>query len=68
MISVDDRGQMVLPKEIREKARISAGDKLAVVSWERGGEVCCISLIKVEDLTEMVKSTLAPVMQEVLKE
>lgn len=68
VISVDDRGQMVLPKEIREKARISAGDKLAVVSWERGGEVCCISLIKVEDLTEMAKSTLAPVMQEVLKE
>ena len=30
LISVDDRGQMVLPKEIRDKANILPGDKLAV--------------------------------------
>ena len=66
VVSVDDRGQMVLPKELRDKAKISAGDKLAVVSWEKDGEVCCISLIKVEELTEMVKGMLGPVMKEVL--
>lgn len=66
VISVDDRGQMVLPKEIREKAKISAGDKLAVVIFEKEGEVCCISLIKVEYLTDMVKDMLGPVMKEVL--
>jgi antitoxin PrlF len=32
MVSVDERGQMVLPKDLREKANIKAGDKLAVVS------------------------------------
>jgi antitoxin PrlF len=41
VISIDERGQMVLPKEIREKAKIEAGDKLAVVSWEKDGKVCC---------------------------
>jgi len=66
VISVDDRGQMVLPKEIRDKANIRAGDKLAVISWEKDGEVCCISLIKAEDFTEMVKGLLGPIMKEVV--
>jgi antitoxin PrlF len=67
VVSVDDRGQMVLPKEIRDKARIRAGDKLAVVSWEKDGEVCCIALIKIELLAEMVKDILGPVMKDILK-
>ena len=33
LLSVDDRGQMVLPKDLRQKAGINPGDKLAVVSW-----------------------------------
>ncbi len=66
LIGVDERGQMVLPKEVREKAGIRAGDKLAVVSMERNGAVCCIALIKVEDLTEMVRERLGPVMKEIL--
>ena len=66
LVSVDERGQMVLPKETRDKANIRAGDKLAVVSWEKDGQVCYISLIKVEDLTEMVKGVLGPVMKDIL--
>jgi len=66
VISVDDRGQMVLPKEIRDKANIRAGDKLAVISWEKDGKTCCISLIKAEELTVMVKDMLGPVMKEML--
>jgi AbrB family looped-hinge helix DNA binding protein len=64
VVSIDDRGQMVLPKEIRDEANIHAGDKLAVMSWEKDGKVCCISLIKVEDFTEMVKDLLGPIMKE----
>ena len=66
IISVDERGQMVLPKELREKAKIGAGDKLAVTSWEKDGEVCCITLMKVEDLVEMVKGQLGPIIKEIL--
>ena len=65
IISVDERGQMVLPKVIREKAKIRAGDKLAVVSLKRDGEICCLSLIKVEELEGMVKSMLGPVVSDV---
>lgn len=65
---IDDRGQMVLPKEIREKAKIRAGDKLAVLSMEKNGEVCCISLIKVKDLAGKVKDLLGPLMEDILAE
>ena len=68
LVSVDERGQMVLPKEIRDKAKIRAGDKLAVITWEQGGAVYCISLIRIEDITEMVKSMLGPAMKEVLQD
>jgi AbrB family looped-hinge helix DNA binding protein len=57
---------MVLPKELRDKANIKAGDKLAVVSWEKDGEVCCISLIKADYLAEKVKEFLGPVMRAVV--
>jgi AbrB family looped-hinge helix DNA binding protein len=66
IITVDERGQMVLPKELREKAGIKAGDKLAVTSWEKDGEVCCIALIKAGSLERMVKGMLSPVMKEML--
>lgn len=65
VVSVDERGQMVLPKDIREKAGIKAGDKLAIVTMRQGGEVCCLSMIKVEALAEMVKGMLGPVMKEI---
>jgi antitoxin PrlF len=64
VVSVDDRGQMVLPKDIREKAQINTGDKLALISWERNGSVCCLALMKVENLSGMVKDVLGPLMHE----
>ena len=66
VVSIDGRGQMVLPKELRDKAKIGAGDKLAVISWEKGGELCCIALIKAENFTEMVKGQIGPMMKEVV--
>ena len=54
IITVDQRGQMVLPKETRAKAGIRAGEKLALVGWRKGGRVCCLSLIKVEEMAETV--------------
>ena len=48
LVSVDERGQMILPKEIRERAGIKAGDKLALVAWEKDGAICCLTLIKAD--------------------
>ena len=68
VVSVDDRGQMVLPKELRVKADIKSGDKLAVITMEKDGKICCLSLIKVNEMEQMVKDMLGPVMNEILKE
>lgn len=67
LVTVDDRGQMVLPKDLRDRAGIMGGDKLAVVGWEKGGKVCCLSLIRVEELSSMVKGLLGPMMEDLLR-
>ena len=54
VITIDERGQMVLPKETRTKAGISAGDKLALVGRRKADRLCCLSLVKVEEMAEML--------------
>ena len=66
VVTVDERGQMVLPKEIRQRAGIRPGEKLALVTWDRGEDLCCISLVKVSHLTGMVQSFLGPMMTDML--
>jgi AbrB family looped-hinge helix DNA binding protein len=65
VVSIDERGQMVLPKEIREKSKICPGDKLVVVSIEKDGKFCCLSLIKAQDFEGMVKDLLSPMMSDI---
>jgi len=65
IVGIDERGQMVLPKELREKAKLRAGDKLAIVSWDKGGEICCLYLIKTDYLAESVRGFLGPMLKEV---
>jgi antitoxin PrlF len=67
VVSIDERGQMVLPKEIREKADIHAGDKLALVSMEQINDVRFIALIKVADLNKLVQQMLEPAIKETAK-
>lgn len=63
IVSVDERGQMVLPKEIRDKAKIKPGDKLAIISWEKERGICGFSLIKANDLAEIVKAMFGPIVK-----
>ncbi len=62
LVTVDERGQMVLPKEARDKADIKAGDKLALISWTTEGKTMCFSLMKSEELGLFVKDYLGPIM------
>ncbi len=65
VVNIDARGQMVLPKDIRERANIAPGDRLAVVFWENEGDVCCITLIKADHFNRMVTSLLSPMMEDI---
>jgi AbrB family looped-hinge helix DNA binding protein len=64
ILTIDDRGQMVLPKDVRERADIKPGDKLALISWEKDGSICCLALMKTENLSGMVKDVLSPLMND----
>jgi antitoxin PrlF len=68
LVNIDERGQMVLPKEARDRAGIRPGDKLALMSMEKQGNLCCMFLIKAADLAVMAKSMLGPIFQEIAKE
>lgn len=67
VVTVDERGQMVLPREVRDKANIKAGEKLTIISWKKGDKICCISLIRADEFAEMVKDLLAPMMKEMME-
>ncbi len=67
IVSVDARGQIVLPKEIREKVGVKAGDKFVVASSQSEGKVCCLFLIKAEEFAETVREALGPIAKDILK-
>ncbi len=66
IVTVDERGQIVLPKDLRARVGISAGTKLAVIGWGTGGETCCLMLIKVDRLNDSVKSVVGPIVKDPL--
>jgi AbrB family looped-hinge helix DNA binding protein len=67
VVTMDSKGQIVLPKDLREKAKLKPEDKLAVVGCESGGEVCCIVMIKAEKLGDSVKTMLGPVLRGIFE-
>ena len=67
LVRVDERGQIVLPKDLRERAGIKAGDKLVVVVSKKGEKVCCIMLMRAEDLTESIRKTFGPLLEDLVK-
>ncbi len=63
VITMDVKGQIVLPKDLREKANMKPNDKIAVVACEKDGEVCCIMMVKAEKLVGAVTKTLGPLLK-----
>ena len=65
---MDAKGQIVLPKDLRERANIKPNEKLAVVACENNGEVCCIIMVKAERLVGAVTKTLGPLIKSVTRQ
>ncbi len=68
IITMDAKGQIVLPKDLREKANIKPNEKLAVVACEKNGEVCCITMVKADRLIGAVTKTLSPLLKAVTEQ
>ena len=67
VITMDPKGQIVLPKDLREKANIKPNDKIAVVACEKNGEVCCIMMVKAERFRGALTETLGPLLKGVIE-
>lgn len=68
VVTMDAKGQIVLPKDLRERANIKPNDKIALVASEKDGEVCCIMMLKAERLVGAVTKTLAPLLKGIIKQ
>ena len=67
VVTVDAKGQIVLPKSLRESMEIKEKDKLIVVGMKDKGIITSISLFKAEKMDDMVKIMLKPIMKEILE-
>jgi len=67
IVTIDSKGQIVLPKDVRERAKLKPNDKLAVVGCEQDGEICCIVMVKSERLRGAVSNVLGPMLKGVFK-
>ncbi len=65
IVTVDNKGQIVLPKDLREKANIKPNDKLAIINFQKDNEVCCIVMLKVDTLEDTVKTMLGPIFKNI---
>jgi AbrB family looped-hinge helix DNA binding protein len=66
IVSFDERGQLVIPKDVRKKFNLKAGEKFAFVSCTDKEDLCCFTLIKTSALQGMVKNALGPFVKEIL--
>jgi len=67
VVTIDSRGQIVLPKDVREKAKIKPNDKLAIIGCERDGEICCIVMVKAGKLGDAIGKVLGPMLKDAFK-
>lgn len=67
VVTVDAKGQIVLPKDLRERADIKPNDKLAIIEVQRSEAVCCIVMMKADALGDTVKCMLGPIFKGVFE-
>ena len=78
IVSFDDRGQLVIPKDLRKKFRLKSGDKFALISCMTNGEgegccqpsessLCCFTLVHTDQLKSLVSQALGPSLSAIFK-
>jgi antitoxin PrlF len=64
IVTIDGRGQIVLPKEIRSELGLVAGAKLAVVLKHSKGVACCVNLVPAPALQSGIRAIIDPEAEE----
>lgn len=66
VLSIDKKGQILLPKDVRDKMGIDTerGDKLVLISMGNPDNLCCLTLMKADNFGDIVKDFLGPIMKD----
>lgn len=67
IVSCDDRGQLVLPKEVRKRLNIGSGEKLALLNISNNENEFFLTLIKATSLEDLIKNYMTPVVKDMIK-
>ncbi len=59
VVTMDVKGQIVLPKDLRERIGFQPNQKIALVTFGEKQNLCCVLLIKAEKLEDAVTKTLS---------
>lgn len=59
VISFDERGQLILPKDVRAKFGLEAGEKFALISCSENGRLCCFHIIKTNMLNQTISNLVS---------
>ena len=67
IVSFDERGQLVFPKDVRKKFSLKAGEKFAMVSCTNENGLCCFTLVKTSQINQLVGESLGPMLNNIGK-
>ncbi|MBN2152563.1 MAG: AbrB/MazE/SpoVT family DNA-binding domain-containing protein [Candidatus Lokiarchaeota archaeon] len=53
---IDERGQIVIPKDVRDGLGWNKGEKIAIITRKNTeGKLCCVMLVHVDSLADYIK-------------
>ncbi len=58
IVTVDSKGQIVVPKTLRKKAGFKAYEKIALITFGDEGKISCILMMKAEQLGDTVAQAI----------
>lgn len=64
ILTIDARGQALIPKDVREEAQMNVGDKFALISHNHEEKICCLYLIPVNDLSSKTTKLMHHILSE----
>ncbi len=65
VVSFDERGQLVFPKDVRKKFNLKAGEKFVMVSCTNEKGLCCFTMVKTQAINALVGETLSPMLNKI---
>ena len=65
VVSFDERGQLVFPKDVRKKFNLKAGEKFLMISCTNEAGLCCFTMVKTNAVNKMVGNAINPMLKNI---